>query len=113
MWYFETEKHEYMRTATTLKPFPKYPDERYDQFVGATSIAQNLHGRCLSMVYFGVEFPEDKTIVKAWSDRVGEIFNNVRMGDENTIQRAYRLKPLLNTLTLDYMLNHPDGWKEL
>jgi hypothetical protein len=104
-----------METAvkTNLKPFPVYPDERYDQFAGATSIAQNLHGRCLSMTYFGVEFQEDKNIVEAWTNRVAEIFNNVRMSDENTIRRAYKLKPLLNTLTLDYILKHPDGWREL
>ncbi|MDR0575525.1 MAG: hypothetical protein LBG96_16155 [Tannerella sp.] len=100
-------------TTMDVKFFPKYPDERYDQFVGATSIVEGLQGRCLSMLHHGLEFPEDKIPVEAWSKKFGEIFNSIRLSDEKTIQRAYKLKPLLNALTLDYILNHPDGWKSL
>ncbi|MDR2406645.1 MAG: hypothetical protein LBE13_00805 [Bacteroidales bacterium] len=94
-------------------PHIAYPDERYDQFVVATGVAQGLQGRCLNIIYHEIEFPEDEALVSAWSKRFGEIFRDIRISDDMSMQRAQQLKPLLSTLTLDYILTHPDGWKQL
>jgi hypothetical protein len=104
-----------MNTATTtfFLPLQHYTSAQYGQFVGARAIAEGLQARCLSMLYHEIEFSEDEKPVRAWANKFSEIYDDITLGDDDAIQRAYRLQPLIKTLNLDYILKYPNGWDKL
>ena len=98
---------------TQTWPNIRFTDEQLDRFVGASGIAERLSGICNHISYFQIEWPEDAAPVEAWRRRFTEIFYAVKPTDEKSIERAYKLKPLIKELNLQYILKHPDDWKSL
>ena len=101
-------------TNTINWSFPKLTKEQLDMHVVTTAIAGNLISRCSNILYYQIEFEEDEPLVRAYSNRIAEIAHQINILKPETMERVIKnLKPLLDKLSLKYILSHPDDYKLL
>ena len=99
---------------TTIKEFPKLTKEQLDMHVVSKAIVDNLASRCSTILYYQIEFEEDEPLVQAYADRLTEIDLQINILKPETMERVIKnLKPLLDKLSLEYILSNPDGYKSL